>query len=516
MTLNYLLENLPSWMAQTLVLAAIGAALPKIFRIQHPRTQLLYGHALLAACLLLPLLQPWRHPAVAARRAAPAIAHSDVVSPRAQLSRPLRKLPLPAPYAAPARALHLGPALLWILSLATAARLVWLFAGLWQIRNYRIRATPLYPIPEAIRAASALTHADALVCTSGEVSSPLTLGWLAPVILLPEPVLSMGDEALCGVACHELLHVRRHDWLITVFEELAGALLCFNPAVWWLLAQTRLAREQLVDAEVVQLTAAREPYIDSLLSIARAGSVLDLAPAPLFLRKRHLTQRMFSLLKEVSMSNTRLLSSYGSMAAMLAAAGWLACASFPLIGQPQTSQAVLLPGKVSAEPYGVLTGSHYRHNLSGVEFDLPAGWSLGITTKADGNARQMTVLVDPDGKTIFASAAMIPVNTPEASIPDVLSREIPHLLVRRGGVNPTHSAPNYSIREGSVEQTLIGGNQAIRAIGVNEQGGQKLVELLTWIVTEHTRAFFFARTTEADYEAIRIPYEQLVESARIP
>jgi len=45
------------------------------------------------------------------------------------------------------------------------------------------------------------------------------------------------------------LHVRRHDWLITLIEELAGTLLWFNPAIWLLLAQTRLAREQLVDAE---------------------------------------------------------------------------------------------------------------------------------------------------------------------------------------------------------------------------------------------------------------------------
>jgi hypothetical protein len=115
---------------------------------------------------------------------------------------------------------------------------------------------------------------------------------------------------------------------------LTGALLCFNPAVWWLLAQTRLAREQLVDAEVVRLTAAREPYIESLLSIARAGLVPDLAPAPLFLRKRHLTQRMRLLLKEVSMSKGRLWSSYGSIVAIVAFAGWFSCVSFPLTGQP--------------------------------------------------------------------------------------------------------------------------------------------------------------------------------------
>jgi hypothetical protein len=160
------------------------------------------------------------------------------------------------------------------------------------------------------------------------------LGWLAPVVLLPESFLDLGEEAQCGVACHELLHVRRHDWLITVLEELAGALLWFNPAVWWLLAQARLAREQLVDAEVVRLTASREPYIDALLSLARQRPMLDLAPAALFLRKRHLARRMQSLLKEVSVSRLRLVTSYGYMAAILVFAGWFAVASFPLLGRP--------------------------------------------------------------------------------------------------------------------------------------------------------------------------------------
>jgi hypothetical protein len=156
------------------------------------------------------------------------------------------------------------------------------------------------------------------------------LGWLAPVVILPESFLALGEEAQCAVACHELLHARRHDWLINLFEELVGALLWFNPAIWMLLAQTRLAREQLVDTEVVHLTAAREPYIDALLAMARARQVLDLAPAPLFLRRRHLTQRIHLLLKEVSVSKLRLVFAYCSVTAILAFAGWFALISFPL------------------------------------------------------------------------------------------------------------------------------------------------------------------------------------------
>ena len=60
-----------------------------------------------------------------------------------------------------------------------------------------------------------------------------------------------------------------------------------------------------MDREVVELTRSRDEYVDALLAIAGAKPRLDLAPAPLFLRKRHLKQRVVSIMKEVRMSKTR-------------------------------------------------------------------------------------------------------------------------------------------------------------------------------------------------------------------
>jgi beta-lactamase regulating signal transducer with metallopeptidase domain len=345
-------QNLLAWMAQTIALASAAAILPILFRLQHPRTQLAYCHLALTACLLLPWVQPWRHPRLDAGPPGPAETTASR-PPAAPAATPLpAELPsnsatgrsVPAASIAPSKPSHWNETgtrsmLLWIITAGGLARLCWLLGGLWQIRRYRIAALPLYPIPESVRAASAIVHADALFCVSVEVPGPVMLGWLAPVVLLPESFLNLDEEAQCGIACHELLHVRRSDWLVTLCEEIAAALLWFNPSAWVLLAQARLAREQLVDAETVRLTAAREPYIHALLAIAR-GRTLDLAPAPVFLRRRHLTRRMHSLLKEVSMSKTRLLSSYGSMAAILAFACWTACFSFPLTGLPQAVAAV--------------------------------------------------------------------------------------------------------------------------------------------------------------------------------
>jgi hypothetical protein len=212
--------------------------------------------------------------------------------------------------------------------------------------------------------------------------------------------------------------------------------------------------------------------------------------------------------------------------AILVVSGWLAIRSFPLLAQPQTpaAQSFLAasptgaagPEGTPAEPAGVLQNGRYHHTLSGVEFDLPFGWSLGQTRLVDGDPREVTVLHDPDNKAIFVSASMVPAETPVASIPEALSKTVPHLLERRGSGSGVHAAKNYKIRDGSVEESFIGGHQALRAIGDYEQGGQNISELLVWIFTEHTRTFFFAKTLSNDLDSLRVPFEQLVQSARIP
>ena len=47
------------------------------------------------------------------------------------------------------------------------------------------------------------------------------------------------------------------DWLFTVVEELVRAVFWFHPAIWWLLGEIQLAREQAVDREVVEHHARR-------------------------------------------------------------------------------------------------------------------------------------------------------------------------------------------------------------------------------------------------------------------
>ena len=165
--------------------------------------------------------------------------------------------------------------------------------------------------------------------------TPVTFGFLNPVILLPGQFPELDPAKQDAILCHEVLHVWRHDWLFAIGEELVRALFWFHPAIWWLLGEIQLAREQAVDQEVIKLTSRRDEYLDALLAIAGASAQLDLAPAPLFLRKRHLKQRVVSILKEARMSKTRLISMFAMSLMMLAGACWFVTGAFPLAAEPQ-------------------------------------------------------------------------------------------------------------------------------------------------------------------------------------
>jgi TonB family protein len=303
-------DNLVRYSLQIGLLVGLAALVPAALGMRMPAARLVYWHCLLAACLLLPALRPWRQQSMAAVVETP----TTVLAVR------------PAAPAAPWRPSPAQAALL-LLAAGTLARLGWLGIGLARLSRYRRRSLPLEPAPS--------WSIEAGLYLSGEVSSPVTFGIRKPVILLPASFPELDAGMRDAILCHEVLHVRRRDWVFTLAEELVRAVFWFHPAIWWLLGEIGLAREQAVDREVVEMTQARDQYLDALLAIAGARPRLDLAPAPLFLRKRHLKQRVVSILKEARMSKTRWISALAAGLAIMAAACWFVTATFPLAAAPQ-------------------------------------------------------------------------------------------------------------------------------------------------------------------------------------
>ncbi len=87
------------------------------------------------------------------------------------------------------------------------------------------------------------------------LASPITAGWWRPVVLVPAALVArMPPELLEALLAHELAHVRRHDYLVNLLQNVVETFLFYHPAVWWLSRRIRHERELVADGIAVQLT----------------------------------------------------------------------------------------------------------------------------------------------------------------------------------------------------------------------------------------------------------------------
>ncbi len=314
MNASTLAADLTAWALQTALLLGVGLLLPSLFRLREPRACLAYGQGLLLAILLLPLV-----PLLQPRLATAAFSAEVAVA-----GRWLGQIPSPGPWSA-------DRFLLGALALGAAGRLAWLGLGLLALRGYRRGARPIELAPavaEVVRQAG--TRARLLV--SSRVESPVTFGWRNPVVLLPAGFAALPAAAQRGIVCHELLHVRRRDWLFALWEEGVRVLLWFHPAVWLLLARIALHREQVVDREAVRLTGSRRAYLEALRAVACQSRQGFGIPGLPFFHRGHLRERVAHLCKEVPMSRSRVTTLVTTFAGLLAMTAVLGILAFPMAG----------------------------------------------------------------------------------------------------------------------------------------------------------------------------------------
>lgn len=100
--------------------------------------------------------------------------------------------------------------------------------------------------------------------------SPAAAGWWRPKVLLPQDLLSrLESQQLKYVLGHELIHVRRRDYLWDRMATLGCYLLFFHPAAWLVRRRLRWERELICDDAVVQDSAVhRLEYATCLTTVA--------------------------------------------------------------------------------------------------------------------------------------------------------------------------------------------------------------------------------------------------------
>lgn len=96
-------------------------------------------------------------------------------------------------------------------------------------------------------------------------TTPLTFGWLQPIILLPVAAinqLSMAEAR--AIILHELAHIRRNDYLHECLLSWMNVLLFCNPFAQQLLYIIRTEREKACDDMVLQQNTNKIDYVTAL------------------------------------------------------------------------------------------------------------------------------------------------------------------------------------------------------------------------------------------------------------
>jgi beta-lactamase regulating signal transducer with metallopeptidase domain/uncharacterized membrane protein YkoI len=149
--------------------------------------------------------------------------------------------------------------------------------GAWRktraMRRSAYAVDPLEPLQTTIRRCQkALGVSWVSIRCSPSIAVPVTVGTLKPLIILPDHLLQEADaDVLTSAIGHELVHVRRRDYLLNLIYEFLYLPLSYHPAAALVRRRINQTRELGCDELVTEKLLAPEVYARSLVQLAGAA-----------------------------------------------------------------------------------------------------------------------------------------------------------------------------------------------------------------------------------------------------
>lgn len=215
-----------------------------------------------------------------------------------------------------------------------------LSTGIWYTGRLREESTPLEnrwsiyikEISEKLGIRRLVALAE-----SPSVKSPMVIGYLKPVILIPAGMLTgLTTEQLETIFVHELAHIKRHDYLINFIQSFLETVFFFNPFVWILSNVIRREREYCCDDLVLRHHGGVRAYAYALTHLAEARLSTQSFALSLAADKNQLLNRIRRIMEKSAKNHsgkTRIL-----LPAVLLTGGLL-CISWLGIQQEKAPQA---------------------------------------------------------------------------------------------------------------------------------------------------------------------------------
>ena len=115
--------------------------------------------------------------------------------------------------------------------------------------------------------------------TSPNVESPITIGLLNPIVIIPEKLYgTMSENELKSILFHELAHIYHYDHVLGVIKRIVLAAYWWNPLAHRINAEHDRAREEVSDNHVLSALNPKE-YSQCLAALAEKVTLVSSFPA---------------------------------------------------------------------------------------------------------------------------------------------------------------------------------------------------------------------------------------------
>ena len=381
----YFLNSIWQIPSLVLVMTFTTAMLAKAgWRIQHRLwvTSLLLAVILPALSLLggRPATVIPRHPQVSTASTIASTEHTQSVTNRSP-----REL-------ARQQALKLGESverlIIMLYGLWTLFGIFRLFWGLWQTQKL-LKSSGQLELSENvealwIQARTRLGIGSIRVLQSVSLSGAVAIDWPSPALIVSTELLKSPPEDVAVALCHELAHIKRHDFQKNFLYEFISLPVFYHPLLAWIKKKISESREVVCDEMAADLAVNKRSYAHSLFRLAQSLSV-----APIVSKSTHalgifeadiLEKRIMNLINQAprwSFKQKILSTVTGGLALTIACAALIAFGS-----RPSKAQSVSSPDSylgiwtmtVDGKRVGTLELMSYNGRIAGSITNAHAGF----------------------------------------------------------------------------------------------------------------------------------------------
>lgn len=156
--------------------------------------------------------------------------------------------------------------------------IVRLLLSFYKIRAYKLEGISQIPFHWSLftkNVANQLCiNSEVKIYLSNLIKSPLTIGFLKPIILIPiASINQLSVDQLEAIIVHELAHIKRADFFTNILISVIDVLLFFNPFNYLLSKSLEQERENACDDLVLQHNYNQVSYAEALLNLASQQSL---------------------------------------------------------------------------------------------------------------------------------------------------------------------------------------------------------------------------------------------------